>query len=72
MTLVPVDELDIAVFRFTLGIPGFDDGLIPRIIGFAGLFVLFLNHVLGQSVSDGTQVRDFSFWVNCLLMLEEA
>ena len=50
-------ELDVSVFRFTLGIPGFEDRLIPRAVGFAGAALLALNRalgatVLGQPVSD--------------------
>lgn len=46
------DDVELAVFRFTLGIPGFDDALIPRVVGLVGAFVLLLNHVLtGEEVS---------------------
>lgn len=50
------DEPDIAVFRFTLGIPGFDDADIPRILGWAAIALLTLNHVLNDSPSDASQV----------------
>jgi hypothetical protein len=43
----------VAVFRFTLGIPGFDDSLVPRFVGGAAGALLALNHVLSpQPVSD--------------------
>lgn len=53
------DEPDIAVFRFTLGIPGFDDADIPRILGWAAIALLTLNHILNDSPSDASQVRSF-------------
>ena len=56
--IVPADEPDIAVFRFTLGIPGFDDADIPRILGWAAIALLTLNHVLDDSPSDASQVRN--------------
>jgi hypothetical protein len=45
------DDLDVAVFRFTLGIPGFDDALVPRVVGAAGAVLLAINHFLGLSSS---------------------
>ena len=48
--------LDIAVFRFTLGIPGFDDDLIPRFVGFLSAALLVGNHVLAGSSPSGAQV----------------
>lgn len=45
------DDVDVAVFRFTLGIPGFDDRLIPRFVGLAGGALLGINHVLGASTA---------------------
>ncbi|KAL6770680.1 CCB2 [Auxenochlorella protothecoides x Auxenochlorella symbiontica] len=39
---------DVDMMRFTLGIPGFDDAQIPRIIGLAGGSLLIANHVLGS------------------------
>lgn len=50
------EETDIAVFRFTLGIPGFDDALIPRVVGILGAALILLNHVLDQSSSTPAQV----------------
>lgn len=50
-------ELDLAVFRFTLGIPGFDDALIPRVVGALGAALLALNHVLTESAVSGAQLR---------------
>ena len=50
------DALDVAVFRFTLGIPGFDDDLIPRVVGALGAALLVGNHVLAGSSPSGAQV----------------
>ncbi|KAK9809926.1 hypothetical protein WJX72_001835 [[Myrmecia] bisecta] len=50
------NELDIAVFRFTLGIPGFDDALVPRVVGLLGAVLLLLNNVFGP-VPSGAQAR---------------
>ncbi len=47
--------MDVAVFRFTLGIPGFDDKYIPRVIGGVGLLLLAVNHVLGASPPSAAQ-----------------
>ena len=49
-------EVEVAVFRFTLGIPGFEDTYIPRVIGSLGILVLIANHVLGSTVVSDTQV----------------
>eukprot|EP00884_Botryococcus_braunii_P011050 jgi/Botrbrau1/19947/Bobra.0059s0064.1 len=51
------DDTDFAVFRFTLGIPGFDDALIPRAVGVIGGLGLLFNHVLGTANPSGAQVR---------------
>ncbi|KAL3157093.1 hypothetical protein ABBQ38_001339 [Trebouxia sp. C0009 RCD-2024] len=50
-------ELELAVFRFTLGIPGFDDTYIPRVVGGFGLLLLLGNHLLGPDASAGAQTR---------------
>jgi hypothetical protein len=50
------EETDIAVFRFTLGIPGFDDALIPRVVGILGAVLLIVNHVLDPSDATPAQV----------------
>jgi hypothetical protein len=50
------DDTDIAVFRFTLGIPGFDDALIPRAVGVLGGIGLILNHLFGTSTPSAAQV----------------
>lgn len=39
--------MDVAVFRFTLGIPGFDDSNIPRVIGTVVAALVALNHAIG-------------------------
>jgi len=49
--------VDFAVFRFTLGIPGFNDDLIPRVIGFLGAALLVVNHVVAGASVTPAQVR---------------
>lgn len=44
------------MFRFTLGIPGFDDALIPRVVGVAGAFLILANHVLDRAPASEAQV----------------
>lgn len=39
---------DVAVFRFTLGVPGLDDAQVPRIIGALALLGLAANRVFGE------------------------
>eukprot|EP00877_Chromochloris_zofingiensis_P011945 jgi/Chrzof1/7003/Cz02g07090.t1_CCB2[v5.2] len=51
------EELDVAVFRFTLGIPGFDDRQIPRIVGWTIAALVAINHVFGAQPTPGAQVR---------------
>jgi hypothetical protein len=36
----------VAVFRFTLGIPGFDDSNIPRVVGAAVALLVAINHAV--------------------------
>ena len=59
---------EFAVFRFTLGIPGFDDEDIPRVIGFLGASLLVVNHLASSNPSDA-QVRppclQLSFFFSC-------
>lgn len=38
------DPVDISVFRFTLGIPGFDDSDLPVVLGIVFGGLLLLNH----------------------------
>lgn len=45
------DDVDFAVFRFTLGIPGFDDDLIPRVVGVLGAVLLTANHLAAGSAA---------------------
>ena len=40
-----VRDEDFAIFRFTLGIPGFDDDEIPRVVGFLCTSLVLFNHV---------------------------
>ena len=40
---------DLAVFQFTLGIPGFDDALVPRIVGAAVIVLLVINHLAASN-----------------------
>ncbi|GIL71171.1 hypothetical protein Vretimale_17877 [Volvox reticuliferus] len=59
------EDFDVAVFRFTLGIPGFDDRLIPRVVGTVLGALLVLNHLAGVQPTPDVQVR--SEWVGTLL-----
>lgn len=54
--MLPDDNLDVAVFRFTLGIPGFDDAMVPRIVGSICLLLLIANHISTGSVVSDSQV----------------
>lgn len=49
------EDADIAVFRFTLGIPGFDDALIPRVVGVLGAALLIANHLSDQTQATAAQ-----------------
>lgn len=51
-------EDEFAVFRFTLGIPGFDDQDIPRVVGLLGASLLAVNHFLAASNPGEAQVGD--------------
>lgn len=51
----PGEDVDVSVFRFTLGIPGFDDKYVPRVIGAVGLLLLAVNHVLGAQPPPAAQ-----------------
>ena len=42
------DDMELAVFRFTLGIPGFDDALIPRVAGIVVASLLLINHIASE------------------------
>jgi len=46
-----------AVFRFTLGIPGFEDRYIPRVVGGLGASLVLINHFLAAQVAPPSQVR---------------
>lgn len=59
------EETDFAVFRFTLGIPGFDDALIPRVVGLIGAALLITNHLLDQSEATSAQVDSLCWDCNC-------
>lgn len=50
------EDIDVAVFRFTLGIPGFEDRLIPRVVGVAIGALLAINHVVGAQPTPDAQV----------------
>ncbi|KAI5072517.1 hypothetical protein GOP47_0012623 [Adiantum capillus-veneris] len=50
-------SVDVSVFRFTLGIPGFDDSDLPRVLGIAFGAVLVLNHFLGADYVTAAQWR---------------
>ncbi|KAK9822186.1 hypothetical protein WJX81_008371 [Elliptochloris bilobata] len=51
------EEADVAVFRFTLGIPGFDDAQIPRVVGAVGAALLAANHVCAAGKPSPAQSR---------------
>jgi hypothetical protein len=50
-------EDEFAIFRFTLGIPGFEDEDIPKVVGLLGAALLVVNHLASANPSDA-QVRD--------------
>ena len=50
------ENVELAVFRFTLGIPGFDDSLIPRVVGILGAGVLLLNHLSSNGTAGPSQL----------------
>lgn len=50
------EGMDVAVFRFTLGIPGFEDRLIPRVVGLVAAALLVVNHYLGAQPAPAAQV----------------
>eukprot|EP01025_Chloroclados_australasicus_P010890 TRINITY_DN1460_c0_g4_i1.p1 TRINITY_DN1460_c0_g4~~TRINITY_DN1460_c0_g4_i1.p1 ORF type:complete len:324 (+),score=22.43 TRINITY_DN1460_c0_g4_i1:75-974(+) len=50
------EDVDVSVFRFTLGIPGFEDRFLSRIIGGIGLVLMTINHLFGAGV-DEAQIR---------------
>lgn len=43
------------MFRFTLGIPGFNDALLPRLVGVLGAALLVANHLTGQGSATAAQ-----------------
>ena len=49
------EDADIAVFRFTLGIPGFNDALLPRVVGIFGAALLVANHLSNQGAAPAAQ-----------------
>jgi hypothetical protein len=51
------ENADVAVFRFTLGIPGFDDSRIPQVVGAMVAAAVAVNHVLGVQPTPPAQVR---------------
>ncbi len=44
------------MFRFTLGIPGFNDALLPRVVGIFGAALLIANHLSDQGAATPAQV----------------
>lgn len=56
--------MDVAVFRFTLGIPGFEDRLIPRIVGFAGGALLAVNHLFAYGDSPAPDAQVCLAWLH--------
>ena len=51
------DDIDVAVFRFTLGIPGFDDRNIPRVVGLVMAAALAINHLASPEPVPDAQAR---------------
>lgn len=52
-------EVDVSVFRFTLGIPGFDDGDLPRLVGILFGSLLLVNHVVSiESMTSAQQTSE--------------
>ena len=51
------------MFRFTLGIRGFDDKNIPRVVGLLGAVLLTVNHLNSAEPVSGAQV------MSCCVML---
>ena len=49
------EDADIAVFRFTLGIPGFDDAQLPRVVGILGAALLIANNLSDQTEATAAQ-----------------
>ncbi|KAL4188192.1 hypothetical protein AMTRI_Chr09g22680 [Amborella trichopoda] len=54
---VDKQQLNLSVLRFTLGIPGFDESNLPRLLGSAFGFLLLLNHFLGVNSVTPAQLR---------------
>ena len=52
------------MFRFTLGIPGVDDAVIPRVVGLAGAALLWANHAFSVAPS---AAQDRAEWLGVLL-----
>lgn len=53
-------DVDVAVFRFTLGIPGFDDKYVPRIVGAVGAALLVINHLIStQDLQDAQERTEY-------------
>lgn len=50
-------SLDVSFFRFTLGIPGFDDSDLPRVLGIAFGAIVLLNHFLTADSITAAQWR---------------
>jgi hypothetical protein len=50
------DEVELAVFRFTLGIPGFDDALIPRVVGILVGMLIVVNRALSAEYVSDSQI----------------
>lgn len=57
---VRAQDMDVQVFRFTLGIPGFDDAYIPRVVGVIGGAMLTVNHIMSASPVPDAQVMHLS------------
>lgn len=62
------DDIDVAVFRFTLGIPGFDDRFLPRVVGLVIASALAINNVLGAQPAPDEQVGSMRCSQACDMM----
>lgn len=70
------DEDEFAIFRFTLGIPGFDDEDIPRAVGVLGAVGLCANHaaasasVIASGALERSETIGVGLCIACMLAPE--
>ncbi|GAX74057.1 hypothetical protein CEUSTIGMA_g1507.t1 [Chlamydomonas eustigma] len=63
------EDMDVAVFRFTLGIPGFEDRLIPRVVAGIGAALLAVNHILSIGVQFAPDIAQARAEVLCGILV---